>query len=423
MKMYEGLSREQLIERKRIVEERFASFKAQNLKLDMSRGKPCKEQLDLSNGMFDNITDFMSEGGVDCRNYGLPDGLPEMKRIFAQMLEVSPDEVILGDSSSLNMMYDTIARAYNHGLLDGQPWSRLEKVKFLCPSPGYDRHFAISQLFGMEMITIPMKDDGPDMDMIEALVAEDESIKGIWCVPKYSNPTGIIFSDEVVKRFATMKTKAADFRIFWDNAYCVHHFYEENPLLNILEECKKAGNPNRVFIFASTAKISYAGAGVAALAASRENIRHILSQISIQTINPNKVNHLLHARFFKDYDGIRAHMVKHAEIIRPKFEAVLKILKENLEGLGVAQWTSPRGGYFISLNVSDGCAKKVVAKAKEAGVTLTPAGATYPYGIDPEDKNIRIAPTFPPLSELTKAIEILCTCVELVSLEKLLGEQ
>lgn len=422
MKMYEGFSREQLIERRQIIEDRFAQYKAQNLKLDMSRGKPCKEQLDLANGMFDNITDFKSEDGIDCRNYGIPDGLPEMKRIFAQMLEVSQDEVILGDSSSLNMMYDTVARAYNHGLLDGKPWSRLDKVKFLCPSPGYDRHFAISQLFGMEMITIPMKDDGPDMDMVEALVSDDEAIKGIWCVPKYSNPTGIIYSDEVVKRLANMKTKAADFRIFWDNAYSVHHFYEENPLLNILDECKKAGNANRVFIFASTAKISFAGAGVAAMAASRENIKHILSQISIQTINPNKVNHLLHARFFKDYDGIKAHMVKHAEILRPKFEAVLEILKKNLDGLYVAQWTSPRGGYFISLNVPQGCAKQVVAKAKEAGVTLTSAGATYPYGIDPEDRNIRIAPSFPPLNELTLAIEIVCTCIELVVLDKLLQD-
>lgn len=422
MKMYEGFTREQLIKRKQVLEERILQYKAQSLKLDMSRGKPSKEQLDLSNGLYEQVTDFKSEDGIDCRNYGIPDGLPEMKRIFAEMLDLASDQIILGDSSSLNMMYDTIARIYNHGLLGGKPWSRLEKVKFLCPSPGYDRHFAISQLFGMELITVPMLEDGPDMDLVEALVRDDETVKGIWCVPKYSNPTGAIYSDTVVKRLAGMKTKAEDFRIFWDNAYSVHHFYEENPLLNILEECERAGNPNRAFIFASTAKISFAGAGVAAMAASRENIRHALSQISIQTINPNKVNHLLHARFFKNYDGIKSHMKKHAEILRPKFEAVIAILKKNLEGLNVAQWTSPRGGYFISLDVPGGCAKKVVAKAKEAGVTLTGAGATYPYGIDPEDKNIRLAPSFPPLAELTQAIEIVCTCIELVVLENVLPE-
>lgn len=420
MKMYEGFTTEQLLERKQVLESRFAQYKAQNLKLDMSRGKPSKEQLDLANGLYEYVTDFQSEDGIDCRNYGIPDGLPEMKRIFAEMLDTAADQIIIGDSSSLNMMYDTIARAYNHGLLGAKPWSGLEKVKFLCPSPGYDRHFAISQLFGMELITVPMLQDGPDMDLVEALVRDDEAVKGIWCVPKYSNPTGVIYSDSVVKRLAGMKTKAADFRIFWDNAYSVHHFYEENPLLNILDECEKAGNPNRAFVFASTAKISFAGAGVAAMASSRENIRHALQQISIQTINPNKINHLLHARFFKNYDGIKAHMLKHAEILRPKFEAVIAILKKNLEGLNVAQWTSPRGGYFISLDVPRGCAKKVVAKAKEAGVTLTAAGATYPYGIDPEDKNIRLAPSFPPLSELTQAIEIVCTCIELVVLEDML---
>ncbi|MBP7174739.1 MAG: aminotransferase class I/II-fold pyridoxal phosphate-dependent enzyme [Thermoclostridium sp.] len=420
MKMYEGFTTEQLIERKQVLENRFAQYKSQNLKLDMSRGKPSKEQLDLSNGLYAQVTDFKSEDGIDCRNYGIPDGLPEMKGIFAQMLGVASDQIIIGDSSSLNMMYDTVARAYNHGLLNAKPWCRLEKVKFLCPSPGYDRHFAISQLFGMELITVPMKDDGPDMDLVEALVRDDDAVKGIWCVPKYSNPTGAIYSDAVVKRLAQMKTKAEDFLIIWDNAYSVHHFYEENPLLNILDECEKAGNPNRAFIFASTAKISFAGAGVAAMASSRENIRYTLSQISIQTINPNKVNHLLHARFFKDYDGIKAHMKKHAEILRPKFEAVIAILQKNLEGLGVAEWTSPRGGYFISLDVPDGCAKKVVAKAKQAGVTLTGAGATYPYGIDPQDRNIRLAPSFPPLNELTQAIEIVCTCIELVALEKVL---
>lgn len=419
MKMFEGFSRQQLIERKRDLEKRFDRLKQQNLKLDMSRGKPSTEQLELSDGLFDKITSFISEDGIDCRNYGVADGLPEMKRIFAQMLGVEQDEVIVGDSSSLNMMYDTIARAYNHGLLYAEPWSKLDTVKFLCPSPGYDRHFAICELFGMEMIPIPMNEYGPDMDKVESLVSDDDAVKGIWCVPKYSNPTGAIYSDEVVRRLANMKTKAVDFRIFWDNAYAVHHFYEENTLLNILDECKKAGNPDRVLMFTSTAKITFAGAGVAAMAASKENIQHAIKLISIQTINPNKINHLLHARFFRNYDGIKAHMKKHADILRPKFETVLKVLKENLDGLNVAQWTSPRGGYFISLNVPEGCAKRVVAKAKEAGVTLTNAGATFPYGKDPEDKNIRIAPSFPSLSELTQAIEILCICIELVALERL----
>lgn len=418
--MYEGFSREQLLKRKLDIERKYNDYKKLNLKLDMSRGKPSGEQLCLSNGIFENVSDFFAEGGIDCRNYGSLDGLIEMKRLFAEMLDVSPDEVIAGDSSSLNMMYDTIARAFNHGIMDNTPWSRLEKVKFLCPSPGYDRHFAICEIFKIEMITIPMDKNGPDIDMVEAIAAEDESVKGIWCNPMYSNPTGIIYSDEVVKRLAKMETKAKDFRIFWDNAYAVHHLYEENKLLNILEECKKAGNPDRVFIFASTSKISFAGAGVAAMAASRGNIESIKKQISKQTIGPNKINQLIHARYFKNLDGIRAHMKKHAEILRPKFEAVLGILEKNLGNLNIASWTHPRGGYFISFNTPKGCAKDVVARAREAGVVLTPAGATYPYGIDPDDMNIRIAPSYPPIDELKTAMEILCTCVELVALQKII---
>lgn len=418
--MYEGFSREQLLQRKLEIEKKYNSYKEQNLKLDMSRGKPSSEQLSLSNGIYANVSDFTAEGGIDCRNYGGVDGLIEMKRIFAEMLEVSPDEVITGDSSSLNMMYDTIARAFNHGIMDNTPWSKLEKVKFLCPSPGYDRHFAICEIFKIEMITIPMDDNGPDMDMVEALAGEDEAVKGIWCNPMYSNPTGIVYSDEVVKRLANMKTKAKDFRIFWDNAYAVHHYYEENKLLNILDECKKAGNPDRVLMFASTSKISFAGAGVSAMAASKGNIESIKKQMSKQTIGPNKINQLLHVRFFKDLNGIKAHMKKHAEILRPKFEAVLDILERNLGGLNIAEWTYPKGGYFISFNTPKGCAKEVVAKAKEAGVVLTSAGATYPYGIDPDDKNIRIAPSYPPLDELKKAMEIFCTCVELAALKKIL---
>jgi aspartate/methionine/tyrosine aminotransferase len=326
MKIYEGFTREQLINRKKDLENRFAQYKRQNLKLDMSRGKPSKEQLDLSNGIFNNITDFISEDGIDCRNYGFVDGIPEMKRIFAEMLGAEQNEIIAGDSSSLNMMYDTIARAYNHGPLGSAPWCTLNKVKFLCPSPGYDRHFAICELFNIEMITIPMDEYGPDMDMVEDLAGKDETIKGIWCTPMYSNPTGVVYSDDVVRRLANMKTKAGDFCIFWDNAYAVHHLYEENKLLNILDECKKAGNANRVFIFTSTAKISFAGAGVAAMAASRENIEYTKRLLSVQTINPNKINQLIHARFFKNLDGIKAHMKKQADILRPKFEVHIRLL-------------------------------------------------------------------------------------------------
>lgn len=421
MKIYEGFTREQLINRKKDLENRFAQYKRQNLKLDMSRGKPSKEQLDLSNGIFNNITDFISEDGIDCRNYGFVDGIPEMKRIFAEMLGAEQNEIIAGDSSSLNMMYDTIARAYNHGPLGSAPWCTLNKVKFLCPSPGYDRHFAICELFNIEMITIPMDEYGPDMDMVEDLAGKDETIKGIWCTPMYSNPTGVVYSDDVVRRLANMKTKAGDFCIFWDNAYAVHHLYEENKLLNILDECKKAGNANRVFIFTSTAKISFAGAGVAAMAASRENIEYTKRLLSVQTINPNKINQLIHARFFKNLDGIKAHMKKQADILRPKFETVINVLNKNLKGLNIAQWSTPRGGYFISLNVPAGCAGDVVAKSKEAGVILTPAGATFPYGKDPDDVNIRIAPSFPPLHELKQAIEVLCTCIELVVLDKVVN--
>jgi len=420
MGVYEGFSKQQLILRKEELEQRFSLYKKQNLKLDMSRGKPCSEQLDLSNAVFEYNGDFTTEEGFDCRNYGLPDGIPEMKKIFADILGVSSENVIIGNSSSLNMMYDTFVRAYLFGISGCEPWNRLEKVRFLCPSPGYDRHFAICEQFNMEMITIPMNEDGPDMDMVEELVRDDESIKGIWCVPMYSNPTGAVYSDDVVRRLAGMKTKAADFRIFWDNAYAVHHLYEENKVLNILEECERAGNPDRVYLFTSTAKITFAGSGVAAMASSVENVRQIKEKMSIQTIGSNKINQLLHARFFKNYDGIKAHMEKHARILRPKFDMVSKILNDNLSGLGIASWTSPRGGYFISLDVHEGCAKKVVAKAKEAGVTLTPAGATFPYGRDPKDRNIRIAPTYPPLEELKSALEVLCICVELTVLEKIL---
>jgi DNA-binding transcriptional MocR family regulator len=393
----------------------------------MSRGKPGADQLDLSLAVLDCINSSESckaSDGTDCRNYGLLDGIPEAKRLFAEMLEVDPTEIIIGGNSSLNMMYDTIARAYTHGLLGSEkPWCRLEKVKFLCPSPGYDRHFAVCEHFGFELIPVEMRADGPDMDVVERLVAQDEAVKGIWCVPKYSNPEGITYSDEVVDRFAALRPKAKDFRIFWDNAYCVHHLTDTpDPLKNILEACRRNGNEDTVFIFGSTSKISFPGSGVAMMAASQANIKFIEKQLTIQTIGPDKLNQLRHVRFFQNMDGMRAHMSRHAEILRPKFEAVQEGLESELGGTGLAQWSNPNGGYFVSLNTPDGCAKETVRLCAGAGVKLTPAGATFPYGIDPRDRNIRIAPTFPPVDELKKAIALLGLCVKIAGVGKLLGE-
>jgi DNA-binding transcriptional MocR family regulator len=405
----------------------YDDFKKQSLKLDMSRGKPNVDQLDLSMGIFEcaGIECYRTLDGIDCRNYGELDGIPEAKKLFAEILEVSPDEIIVGGNASLNMMYDMVAHAMTHGVAGSEvPWGKLPKVKFLCPSPGYDRHFAICEFFNIEMITIPMKADGPDMDMVEKLVGEDEYIKGIWCVPKYSNPGGVTYSDEVVDRFAKMNTKATDFRIFWDNAYVVHHLYEEkqDSLKNILTACKQAGNPDRVFIFTSTSKITFPGAGVAVMAGSENNLKHTRKRLAKQNIGPDKLNQLRHVRFLKDLNNINLHMKKHAEIIRPKFKVVLDKLEKEFGGKNIAWWSKPNGGYFISLNTMEGCAKKVVDKAAEAGVKLTSAGATFPYGKDPNDSNIRIAPSFPSLSELQKAIELVCICIQLVSVEKLLGE-
>lgn len=423
MNVYEGYSKEQLKDLLKQVEREFQEYKQKNLNLDMSRGKPCKEQLDLADGLYDNIGPLTSDSGIDCRNYGGVEGLPEARKLFAELLDVKEDELIIGGNSSLNLMYDTVARTFNHGVADNfTPWNKLEKIKFLCPSPGYDRHFAITELFGVEMITIPYNEDGPDMDLVEELVSSDESIKGMWCVPKYSNPTGIVYSDSVVERLAAMKTSAEDFRIFYDNAYTVHHLTENPPeLKNIIRACEEAGNPDRVFMFASTSKITYAGAGLSFLASSKKNIDYMVKLVSKQTIGPNKINQLLHIRFFKSVEGILEHMKKHAEILKPKFDTVLNILEKNLAEKKIATWTYPQGGYFISLNVMNGCARQIVELAQEAGVKLTGAGATYPYRKDPEDSNIRIAPTFPPIDELEKAIEIVCTCVEKVTLEKLLA--
>jgi DNA-binding transcriptional MocR family regulator len=409
------------------LQQQYDDFKAQKLNLDMSRGKPCPEQLDLSMGMLDCLasdSDYKASDGMDCRNYGAIDGIPEAKELFGEMLGVSAKEIIIGGNSSLSLMYDTILRAMLFGVLGSEkPWGRLPSVKFLCPSPGYDRHFAICQNFNIEMIVIDMKADGPDMDVIEKLVSTDNSIKGIWCIPKYSNPDGITYSDEVVDRLAKMQTKAKDFRIFWDNAYAVHHLSKTpDQLKNILTACKEAGNADRVFIFSSTSKITFPGAGIAMMGASENNINYIKKQISLQTIGPDKMNQLRHVRFLKDMDGIKNHMYKHAAILKPKFDTVIGLLEAELGKKGIAWWNKPNGGYFISLNTLPGCAREVVAMASEAGVKLTNAGATFPYGKDPLDRNIRIAPTFPPISELKKAIELLCICVQLVSAKKLLKE-
>lgn len=424
---YNTLSKEQLNEELMKLKEEYSKFCEADISLDMSRGKPGVEQLELSMGMLDVLnssSDMKASNGLDCRNYGVLDGIPEAKRMMADIMDVSPENIIIYGNASLSIMYDTVARSFAHGVLDGTPWCKLDKVKWLCPVPGYDRHFAITEFFGIEMINIPMNEDGPDMDMVEKLVSEDEAIKGIWCVPKYSNPSGISYSDAVVKRLAALKPAAKDFRIFWDNAYAVHHLYEEedkqDKILNILDECEKAGNPDMVYEFASTSKITFSGAGVAAMATSKTNIDFIIKQMGIQTIGHDKINQLRHVKFFKDFDGIKSHMMKHAEKMRPKFEAVLMMLDQELKDAEIATWTNPNGGYFISLDVMEGCAKKVVSMCKEAGMVLTGAGATYPYGKDPEDKNIRIAPSFATPEELVEASKILIVCTKIAAIEKIL---
>ena len=404
------------------LQARYDAFKARGLKLDMTRGKPSSEQLDLANGLLTVLTekDYKSTDGVDSRNYGGLDGIPETRSIFAEMLETTPANVMVGGNSSLQMMHDTVLRALMHGVPDGAgPWRREAAVKFLCPSPGYDRHFAICQHHGIEMIVVGMNGDGPDVAEVERLVTSDSAIKGMWCVPKYSNPTGVTYSDDVVRRLAQMKTAASDFRLFWDNAYAVHDLYDTtDPLANILSACEAAGHPNRAIVFASTSKISLAGAGIAAMASSAANMADARKHASIQTIGPDKVNQLRHARFFKDFAGVRAHMAKHATLLRPKFEAVIRIFETELGGKGIASWTKPRGGYFISLDVPDGCASEVVTLADGAGVKLTGAGATFPLTKDPRNRNIRIAPTLPPLDQVQTAMEVVAVCVQLASATK-----
>lgn len=418
------MDRNEILELKEQAEREYEGLCAQGLKLDMSRGKPAPAQLDLSLDMLTHCLDgeCISENGIDCRNYGVLDGIEEAKQLCMPMLGVNHDEIIIGGNSSLQLMYDTIARAMLLGVLGGdKPWSKNEKVKFLCPAPGYDRHFAICQSMGIEMITVPYKADGPDMDIVEKLVAEDELIKGIWCVPMYSNPEGITYSDEVVKRFANLSPKAKDFRIFWDNAYCVHHLSDTpDKLLNLLEEAKKTGKENMVFMFTSTSKISFPGGGLAVIGASAENIKFIKSQMTYQTIGYDKLNQLRHARFFKSFDGIKEHMKKHRAIIEPKFKVVLDTLEKEIAPTGFGSWHKPNGGYFVSFNGLKGTAKRTVELCKNAGVVLTGAGATYPYGIDPEDKNIRIAPTYPTAEELQKAMDVFCVAVKIAACESLL---
>ncbi len=415
MKPYREMSKEELLELKTELESSYREVQSRNLHLDMSRGKPSAEQLDLSMHMMDVLNseaDLKDSEGVDCRNYGVLDGVKEAKELLGEMSEVSPDKIIIYGNSSLNVMYDTVARAMTHGIMGSTPWCKLDKVKFLCPVPGYDRHFAITEYFGIEMINIPMTPTGPDMDMVEEYVNSDPAVKGIWCVPKYSNPQGITYSEETVRRFARRKPASADFRIVWDNASCVHHLSDDDQdfLIEILGECEKAGNPDIVYKFCSTSKISFPGSGVACIATSPNNLKDIKRQLTIQTIGHDKVNQLRHVRFFKDIDGIHEHMRKHAAIMRPKFEAVLDTLDRELGGLEIGSWIRPKGGYFISFDAMEGCAKAIVAKCKDAGVVMTGAGATYPYGKDPKDSNIRIAPSFPTTEELAVATDLVAKC-------------
>lgn len=430
MKAYNQMSREELLTLKQELERKYEDVKGKGLKLDMSRGKPAKAQLDISNGMMDVLTsdsDMVCEAGVDCRNYGVLEGIPEARKLLADMSEVPEKNILIYGNSSLSIMFDTVARSMTKGVMGCTPWAKLDKVKFLCPVPGYDRHFAVTEYFGIEMVNVPMLPTGPDMDIVEKLVAEDESVKGIWCVPKYQNPMGISFSDETVKRFANLKPAAKDFRIFWDNAYSIHHLYDEpenqDVILELLTECEKAGNPDMVYKFISTSKVSFPGSGIAALAASEANLAEAKNYMFYQTIGHDKLNQLRHVRFFKDIDGMRQHMKKHAAIMRPKFEAVIEVLERELSGLQIGSWIRPKGGYFISFDALEGCAKAIVAKAKEAGLVMTGAGATYPYRNDPKDSNIRIAPSFPTPEELSVAADIFVLSVKLVSIDKILSEK
>lgn len=430
MPTYQQMTTEQLQALERELSLAYDEVKAKGLSLNMARGKPAPAQLDLSMPMLDAVssqTSCLAEDGTDCRNYGVLFGLPEARRFMAEILGVDAANVIVMGNSSLAVMYDAVDRAYTHGVLGSTPWCKLDKVRWLCPVPGYDRHFTITEHFGFELVPIPLGEDGPDMDLVEELVQGDETVKGIWCVPQYANPAGISYSDEVVRRFAALKPAAPDFRIFWDNAYCVHHLSDDpaqqDHVLEILSECAKEGNPDMVYEFASTSKVTLPGVGISCMAASEANIADTLKQLGAHTIGYDKLNQLRHLRFLKDAEGVAVHMAKHAAIVAPKFKIVLDAFERDLEPLGIATWTKPRGGYFVSFNALEGCAKEIVRCCKEAGLTLTGAGATWPHGDDPQDSNIRIAPTYPTPEELAEAIDLFVLCVKLVSARKLLSDR
>ena len=422
---YLNCGREELEKEYAALTKEYEDVKGKGLKLNMARGKPGKEQLDLSLGLLDVLnskSDFVGADGMDCRNYGVLEGIDECRKLFGDILGVDSKHVMVGGSSSLNMMFDTISCLMTKSIAEGcKPWYEVKNRKFLCPVPGYDRHFGITEYYGFEMIPVPMTENGPDMDVVEKLVENDDSIKGIWCVPKYSNPQGITYSDETVKRFASLKPAAKDFRIMWDNAYCIHDINDTpDELLNIFDECKKNGTEDMPILFCSTSKITFPGAGVAAMAASENNMKVFKERYNYEVISYDKLNMLRHVRYFKDFDGVMEHMQKHKDILKPKFEIVLNTLDANLKSVGICEWTNPNGGYFVSIDVLTGTAKRVVQLCKDAGVVLTGAGATYPYGKDPDDKNIRIAPTFPPNDELKTAMEVFCICTKLAACEKLL---
>lgn len=422
MESFTDKSKEELQQLKKEIDQEYQKFQQMNLALDMSRGKPAPDQIDTANGILKEMTNFHTEKGMDVRNYGVLDGIPEMKKLFSDLLDIPADNIIVGGNASLNLMFDAMMRLFVFGTMGEKPWGQLEKVKFLCPCPGYDRHFTICETLGIEMIPVNMTKKGPDMDQVEALVAEDASIKGIWCVPKYSNPQGICYSDDVVDRLASMKTAAADFKIFWDNAYGVHPVFEEVTVKNILDACKEAGTANRPYYFFSTSKITFPGSGVSLVAASDENIAEIKKIMGAQTIGYDKVNQLRHVQFFQNAEGLKKHMQVLADCMRPKFEAVLNTLETEFKGSDLISWESPKGGYFVSVDVLPGCAKEVVRLAKEAGVVLTGAGATYPYKNDPKDSNLRIAPTYPTVEELQQAMDLFCVCVKKAAVDKLVNE-
>ena len=425
MKKYQEMSKEELLQEESLLEKEYEKIKELGLALDMSRGKPGQDQLELSMPMLDVLTSkdvIAAENGTDLRNYGVLDGIPEAKQLIADMVGTKPENVIVYGNSSLNIMYDQIARATIFGLCGNTPWGKLDKVKFLCPIPGYDRHFAITEDFGIEMINIPMTEDGPDMDMVEQYVNNDPAVKGIWCVPKYSNPQGIVYSTETVERFSKLKPAADDFRIFWDNAYTVHHLYEDNQaqLPDIIELCAKEGKPDMVFEFCSTSKVSFPGSGIAGIATSPANVADIKKRLTIQTIGHDKINQLRHVKYFKNIDGINAHMMKQAALIRPKFEIIDKMLSEEIASRGIGSWVNPLGGYFISFEAMEGCATEIVKLCKEAGVTMTGAGSPFPYKKDPKDSVIRIAPTYPSIEELTEAAKVFVVVTRLVSVKNML---